>query len=125
MKDIIETDKLKKILAHFADIRDWKKYHSPKNLSMAIAAEAGELLEIFQWMSESESLTIQHFSEVKEKVSFELADIVLYIIRIADLLDINLNESLYNKIAVNNDKYPADKVKGCAKKYTQYISDEN
>lgn len=124
MTDIIEIDKLKRVLADFASLRDWEKYHSPKNLSMAISVEAGELLEIFQWMSERESFASKNIPDIKEKISHELADIILYAVRISDLLSINLSESLQNKIAINNDKYPADKVRGSAKKYTEYANNE-
>lgn len=120
MTDILEIDKLKKILADFASVRDWQKFHTPKNLSMAIATEASELLEIFQWMSAEESLATKDIPELKESISHELADIILYTIRIADILNIQLNESLQNKMAINNQKYPADQVKGSSKKYTEY-----
>lgn len=122
MTDIIDIDTLKKTLADFAEIRDWKKYHSPKNLAMALTVEASELLEIFQWMSEAESLAAKDAPEIKESISHELADIIIYAIRMADLLDINLNEALLNKMAMNNAKYPADKVKGSARKYTHYVT---
>ena len=115
MTDILNIRKTQKILADFAKIRAWEKFHSPKNLSMAIAGEAGELLEIFQWLSEPESINIKKDLVIKEKVSHELADIILYIIRMADQLDININEAVHNKIKINNTKYPENQVKGSAK----------
>ncbi|TLY46945.1 MAG: nucleotide pyrophosphohydrolase, partial [Gammaproteobacteria bacterium] len=75
---------------------------------MAITGEAGELLKIFQWLSEQESINIKKDLVVKEKVSHELADIILYIIRISDQLNINLSEAVQNKIEINNTKYPAN-----------------
>jgi dCTP diphosphatase len=123
MTDIIDIDTFKKTLVDFARIRDWEKYHNPKNVAMALTVEASELLEIFQWMSEAESLAAKDIPEIKKNISYELADIIIYAIRMADLLNINLNEALHNKMAVNNDKYPADKVKGSARKYTQYVID--
>ncbi len=120
MTDAIDFNELKKTLAEFASTREWKKFHSPKNLSMAISCEAGELLEIFQWMTEQESLDTTHDQEIKEKIRQELADIILYTIRLAGILDINLEKALHDKITINNKKYPTDKVKGSAKKYTNY-----
>ncbi len=123
MADTIDVEQVKKMLAAFAKARDWEKFHSPKNLSMAIAGESGELLEIFQWMTEQESTQAKNEPELIEQVSHELADIILYAIRMADLLSINLNASIQGKIAINNEKYPADRVKGSAKKYNQYLPD--
>ncbi|WP_218814133.1 nucleotide pyrophosphohydrolase [Rickettsiella endosymbiont of Dermanyssus gallinae] len=122
MKDIIDVDKLKEKLAEFAKVREWEKFHSPKNLSMAVAGEVGELLEIFQWYTEQESRCVRDHPLVKERVSHELADIILYVTHIADQLDINLNSAILNKLAINNSKYPVSEVKGCAKKYTEYNS---
>lgn len=76
MADILDISKTKKILTEFAKIREWEKFHSPKNLSMAIAGEAGELLEIFQWLTEQESINIKKDPVIKEKVSHEIADII-------------------------------------------------
>ncbi len=120
MTDKIDVEKIKKMLAEFAEARDWEKFHSPKNLCMAIAGESGELLEIFQWMTEKESIQVKNQPELAEQVSHELADIILYIIRMADLLDIDLNASIQTKMAINNKKYPVERVKGSAKKYDQY-----
>jgi len=122
MTDTLNINELKEILTNFAKIREWEKFHSPKNLSMAIAGEAGELLEIFQWLTEQESINIENDLVIKEKVSHELADIILYTILLADKLNINLNHAIHNKILENNIKYPANKVKGRSKKYTEYHS---
>lgn len=122
MADIIDISKTKKILTEFAKIREWEKFHSPKNLSMAIAGEAGELLEIFQWLTEQESINIKKDPVIKEKVSHEIADIILYVIRIADQLNIKLNEAVLHKITINNNKYPVNKVKESAKNYSEYQS---
>ncbi len=72
---------------------------------MAIAGEAGELLEIFQWLTEQESINLKDDSVLKEKVTHELADLILYIIRLADQLNINLNQAIFQKITINNNKY--------------------
>lgn len=120
MSNIIELDKIKNLLNQFSEARDWEKFHSPKNLSMAIAGEAGELLEIFQWLTEKESEALKNSPEIKTHISRELADIMLYIIRLADKLEIDLNTAIFEKLYINHLKYPIDKVKGSAKKYTEY-----
>lgn len=120
MTDIIDFDQLKETLRDFAKLREWEKFHNPKNLSMAIAGEVGELLEIFQWFTEKESLHVKKDPILKEKISYELADIILYIVHMANQLNINLNEATLNKIEINNKKYPINLVKGSPKKYTEY-----
>ena len=124
MSDLLDIDQLKSILSSFAKIREWEKFHSPKNLSMAIAGEAGELLEIFQWITEQQSIDIKDNTLIREEISYELADIILYIIQMASQLNINLSKAIFKKIKINNKKYPINKVKGSAKKYTEY-SDNN
>lgn len=109
MTDIIDVDELKANLQRFADAREWNQYHHPKNLSMALAGEAGELLEIFQWLTEDESRNAQHDPVIKEKTSHELADVMIYLVRLAGLMNINLSEAIKNKIVLNSKKYPADK----------------
>ena len=113
-----ELDDLKLRLRKFAADRDWDQFHSPKNLSMALIAEAAELVEHFQWLTEEQSanLSAAKLKEVEE----ELADILIYLVRSADKLGINLIEAAKQKIEKNDQKYPADKVKGKSKKYTEY-----
>lgn len=111
-------DKIKKRLRQFAEDRDWDQYHSPKNLSMALAGEVGELLEQFQWLSEEQSRDLT--PEQRLAAEEEIADVFIYLIRLADKLDINLINAAENKIQKNEEKYPAEKVKGSHKKYTEY-----
>ena len=114
----MDIKKLQGVLQDFADERDWNQFHSPKNLSMALIAEAAELVEHFQWVSEEES---EQFSDEKlSEVGEELADIFLYLARISDRLGIDLQEASYRKIEVNRLKYPAEKVRGSSKEYTEY-----
>lgn len=120
MTDIIDMDEIKNILQDFAAKREWEKFHNPKNLSMALACEAGELLEIFQWMSEVDTNRACNESSIQEKVSHELADILLYLIRIASLMNINISEALHHKLRINQEKYPVELVKGSSKKYNEY-----
>ena len=105
-------------LRDFATDRDWDQFHSPKNLSMALIAEAAELVEHFQWLTEeqSASLSDDKLAEVRE----ELADILIYLVRIADKLNTDLFQAAVRKIEKNEEKYPVDKAKGSAKKYTEF-----
>lgn len=123
MTDIIDINQLKQLQQEFSQMRDWDKFHTPKNLAMALTCESAELLELFQWLNEDESRIAHEDSSFKEKTSHELADIMLYLIRLADLMKINLNEAIRNKIEHNNKKYPAERVKGSAKKYDEYFTD--
>lgn len=108
------TDKLRR----FAKDRDWDKFHSPKNLSMALAGEVGELNEQFQWLTEQQSINLP--SDKRKAVEAEIADILIYLIRLADILNINLLDAAKDKIVINEMKYPVDRVKGSSKKYTEY-----
>jgi len=113
-----ELSQLKEKLRKFAKERDWDQFHSPKNLSMALSVEAAEIVEHFQWLSEEQSNNLPQ--EKLTDVESELADTFIYLIRLADKLDIDLLSAAYNKIKLNEQKYPVDKVKGSAKKYTEY-----
>ncbi|MGD8886499.1 MAG: nucleotide pyrophosphohydrolase [Gammaproteobacteria bacterium] len=113
-----ELEDLKIRLQEFADERDWDQFHNPKNLSMALIAEAAELVEHFQWLSQEESQIIQ--GDKLESVRHELADIMIYLIRIADKLNVDLLDAVEKKITINEEKYPADMVMGQHKKYTEY-----
>ena len=111
-------NQLKKRLRQFAAERDWDQFHSPKNLSMALIAEAAELVEHFQWLTEDQSQTLA--SDKLAEVELELADIQLYLIRLADKLNVDLLAAVDKKLALNEQKYPADKVRGSSKKYSEY-----
>lgn len=116
MTDSLEA--LRQRVAAFARERDWEQFHSPKNLSMALIAEAAELVEHFQWLSEEQSYTL---SEDKlEQVRLELADIQIYLIRIADRLGVDLIRAAWDKIEMNEKRYPADKVRGDARRASEY-----
>jgi len=110
-------NELKLRLRDFAEARDWDQFHSPKNLSMALSAEVAEILEHFQWLTEEQSKTLP--KDKLAEVETELADTLIYLIRLADKLDIDLLEAAKNKIDINEQKYPVDKAKGNAKKYTE------
>lgn len=112
------VDDLSARLAEFARTRDWEQFHSPKNLAMALAGEAGELLEHFQWLTEAQSRTLN--DEKKHAVAMELADIFIYLLRLAERMDIDLLQSAYGKMAINEHRYPADKVRGDARRAEEY-----
>lgn len=107
-------DKLRKFVAE----RDWDQFHSPKNLAMALSVEAAELVEHFQWLTEAESrrLAPEKLAEVRD----EMADVLVYLVRLADKLDVDLLGAAAQKIEKNALKYPADRVRGSMKKYSEY-----
>jgi dCTP diphosphatase len=109
---------LQQRLAAFAAARDWEQFHSPKNLAMALSAEVGELVEEFQWLTELESRELD--AERRERVRLELADVFIYLLRLADRLDVDLLRAADDKIALNERKYPAERVRGDSRKYTEY-----
>lgn len=102
----------------FVEERDWQQFHSPKNLAMAMIVEAAELVEHFQWMTEQESREVT--AEKKELISQELADTLVYLLRIADVLGIDLIDAANRKLDINARKYPVDKARGRNDKYTEY-----
>ena len=107
-------------LAQFAAVRDWEQFHSPKNLAAALAVEAAELLEIFQWMTEDESRQLSASDAALQKARFELADVQLYLLRLADQLNVDLEQAINEKIVINEAKYPVGKSKGRSTKYTDF-----
>jgi dCTP diphosphatase len=111
-------EQLTQRLRAFTAERDWQQYHSPKNLSMALIAEAAELVEHFQWLTEEQSASLP--PEKLAEVEQELADIQIYLVELADKLQLDLKAAVEKKLAVNAQKYPADKVRGSAKKYNEY-----
>ncbi len=111
-------DDLNRRLKQFAVERDWEQFHNPKNLVMALAGETGELLEHFQWLNEAQSATLD--AEKKQQVALEMADILIYLIRCAERLDIDLVDSAYRKLAINEGRYPRDRVRGDARRAEEY-----
>jgi len=110
-----DIDALLAKIRTFADERDWGQFHSPKNISMALSVEASELLEHFQWLSQTESKNLS--PEKKSEVADEVADVFLYLLRLCDEMGIDLLATANQKIDKNAIKYPVDKSKGRATKY--------
>ena len=115
-KDSLEG--LNQRLLIFARERDWEQFHSPKNLAMALAGECGELLEHFQWLSEEQSASLAPAK--RQEVAHEMADILIYLIRLSERLDLDLVGAVEDKIAINERRYPADKVRGDARRAAEY-----
>ena len=109
---------LQAAIAEFADERDWTQFHNPKNLTMALIVEAAELVEHFQWLSLQQSLELD--AGKRREVSLEMADVLIYLVRLADRLNIDLLAAAEEKMAINAEKYPADRSRGRADKYTRY-----
>lgn len=112
-----ELHQLRDQLRTFAAEREWDQFHSPKNLAMALSVEASELLEHFQWKSETESANLTR--EERQAVAHEAADVLLYLIRIADKLGIDLIEAAQGKMVLNAEKYPVEKARGSNRKYDE------
>jgi dCTP diphosphatase len=111
---------LKQKLARFVKDRDWEQYHSPKNLSMSIAIEAAELMEMFQWATIEESHHVLKDKKKLEAVKDELADIALFVLEFCNMFDIDLSTAIIKKLKKNVKKYPAQLVRGKSHKYTYY-----
>jgi dCTP diphosphatase len=104
-------------LREFAKARDWEQFHAPKNLAMALAVEAAELMEPFQWRSAADSEALDEAT--RDAVALELADVLLYTVRLADRLGIDLHAAAYRKLAINEQRYPPDKAHGNSRKYSE------
>lgn len=107
----MDIESLQMKLREFARERKWEKYHNPKNLSMALTKEAAELAEIFQWLSEKESKEIKNFPQKMEEIRDEMADVFSYLLRLSDILDVDLQQSLLSKMKKNEAKYPVNSEK--------------
>ena len=110
-------EELQARLRSFAQARDWGQFHSPKNLAMALVAEAGELVEQFQWLTEAESAALP--PERLAAVRHELADVLIYLVRLGDVLGVDLLAAAGDKVALNEARYPAELVRGSARKYDE------
>lgn len=111
-------DDLVRSLRRFVKERDWDKYHSPKNLSMALSKETAEIVELFQWLTQEESYDLT--PEKRTRLADEIGDVLIYLAMLADKLDISPMDAAKEKLKKNIEKYPTDKVKGKSDKYTEY-----
>jgi NTP pyrophosphatase (non-canonical NTP hydrolase) len=112
------VEHLNAALKAFAIKRDWEQFQSPKNLSMALIVEAAELVEHFQWLTEEQSYALSE--EKHQEVAYEMADILLYLIRLSERVNVDIIAAAQKKMEINEKRYPADIVRGSAKKYSDY-----
>ena len=115
----MDVVKVQQQLRDFAKERDWEQFHTPKNLASALAVEAAELLENFQWLTDEQARSVKDDAERMRRIEEEGADVTLYLLRLADVLSLNLQDVVDRKLKINADKYPADKARGNAKKYNE------
>jgi NTP pyrophosphatase (non-canonical NTP hydrolase) len=113
-----ELDQLRALVREFVEERDWDQFHAPKNLASALTVEAAELLEHFQWLQHGrvDELGAEKLTQVRH----EMADVLVYLVRLADKLDVDLLAAVHEKMVLNRAKYPADLVRGDARKYDEY-----
>lgn len=116
---LVDVARLSAALEQFATERDWAQFHSPKNLVMALTGEVGELSEVFQWMTEEKSKNAATDPGTAQQVKDELADVLLYLVRLASVLGVDLDAAAREKLATNSLKYPPEKVRGSSKKHDE------
>ena len=116
----LDIGKISDYQRQFVKDREWDQFHTPKNLAMALAGEAGELLEIFQWLNEEQSKCLTTDSKKSEALRHEIADILYYLVRLADISGIDIEAAFWEKARLNEKKYPADLARGNARKYTEF-----
>jgi len=115
----MEINVIQEKLSIFSDERDWNQFQSPKNLSMGLVREAAELLELFQWLTEQQSIDIVNSEKQMALVREEIADVFLFLVRLADKLDVDIEKAALEKIKINAIKYPVNLSKGNIEKYNR------
>lgn len=123
--DFMSIESLTAQLREFAREREWEQFHSPKNLAMALGGEAGELLSLFQWLQDDQVTGWLSDHDNRTAVEHEMADVFAYLLRMADVLGIDLEAALQAKIEVNGHKYPVELSRGNATKYTHFVTGGN
>ena len=111
----MDVNALQRQLRDFAAARDWQPYHSPKNLAMALMVEAAELLELFQWLTAEQSMALP--PATRDEVALELADVLLYLVRLGDVLGVDLADAARRKMRINAERYPIERAHGRADKH--------
>lgn len=115
----MDLEKMLEFQRAFVKARDWEQFHTPKNLAMALVGEAAELMELFRWLTPEQSVAIMSDTETAKKVRHELADVLFFVLRLSDKLGVDLEAALEEKMAENDRRYPVDKARGNARKYTE------
>jgi dCTP diphosphatase len=119
-QNLMDTEKMYSAIRQLVSERDWHRFHTPKNITMALTGEAGELSEIFQWMTDDEILAMARDPQKSESLRDELADIFYYTLRLCDLLGVDLERAFWEKLNKTRQKYPVELAKGNATKYTDF-----
>lgn len=119
----MDIQQMTDIVRRFAQDREWEQFHTPKNLVLAVAGEVGELAELFQWLTPDEAALIMTRPDTAEAVRHELADVLGYILRLADVLNVDLAKALVDKVAINEARYPVEAARGNARKYTDFLQE--
>ncbi|MBR2402280.1 MAG: nucleotide pyrophosphohydrolase [Lachnospiraceae bacterium] len=119
-KQEVELDGLINRVKFFCEDRDWDQYHNPKDLAIGLSTESNELLDIFRFKSEAQMQEMMKEEKCREHISEELADVFFFVLRFAQMYEIDLEKALTDKLEKNNKKYPAEKVRGRNLKYTEY-----
>ena len=117
MKEILDIKSIIEGHKRFSSEREWQQFHSPKNLSMALMVETAELMEHFQWLTEEQSFNLGELK--KEQVASEMADVLIYFLRLSELLSIDIEQAVKLKMKLNEEKYPVEKARGSSTKYTE------
>jgi dCTP diphosphatase len=115
---MLNVTEIQREIRQFAQEREWERFHTPKNIAMALTVESAELMELFQWLTPEES-SGELSPELRSSLSHEVADVAVYLLRLADLLNIDLAAAIQEKMRLNAEKYPVEKSKGHARKYDQ------
>lgn len=119
VKRTMDINELQKKVIEFRDARDWEQYHNPKDLAISVSLEASELLEIFQWKDPQEVEAVKKDKEARRKVKEELGDILIYALNMCDAFGFDPPEVILEKLEINEKKYPVEKARGNATKYTE------
>lgn len=117
---VLNVDKIQAYQREFVREREWERFHTPKNLAMALAGEAGELLELFQWLTPEESVHLTEDPAKAQALRHEMADILFYLLRLADRFGIDMEAAIWEKLEENARKYPVELARGRATKYTEF-----
>lgn len=120
LRPLVDVSGLQEAIAQFARERDWEQFHSPKNLAMALTGEVGELVELFQWLSEDASREVARDPVTARRARDEIADVLIYLVRLAAVLEVNLDEAVRSKLQTNARKYPVEKARGNSMKSTEF-----
>ena len=116
----LDVEAIQEHLRVFVREREWEQFHDPKSLAMSLAIEAGELMEVFQWVDTRDALAVMDDPGKAAAVREEMADVLAYLLRLADVLSVDLSEAVWDKLSKNTSKYPVHLARGNSRKYTEF-----